>query len=281
MAEAKRTSILALYDCETGETTELARFPERIEAPFFRTQTELFYNARGRIFCLHTDSGEVEEIPTGECTRCNNDHVFSDDRRRLAVSHSAEGWGSRVYIVELGSDRPARLVTPLAPSYLHGWRGDTLLCCSQRNGEYDVYAVSESDGTETRLTFSPGLNDGPEFSPDGLTIWFCSVRSGNMECWRMDADGGNPVRLTDNGRHNWFPHISPDGTRAAYISYRTDEARPDEHPADRHVQLRLMKPDGSGDRCLAEFFGGQGSLNVNSWSPDSRFIAFVRYEVGK
>ena len=281
MAEKKLTSILALLDMETGECEELRRFDGRIEAPFFRNENELYYNADGLIFCLSMDSGEVRQIPTGECVRCNNDHVFSDDRKRLAVSHSAPGFGSRVYIVELDGDSPAKLVTPLSPSYLHGWWGKTLLCCSQRNGEYDVYAVDEDTGEEKRLTFSHGLNDGPEFSPDGKTIWFCSVRSGNMECWKMNADGGDPVRLTDNGRHNWFPHISPDGGKVAYISYRTDEVRADDHPADKHVEIRRMNPDGTGDEAVIAFLGGQGSLNVNSWSPDCRHIAFVRYEYGE
>jgi Tol biopolymer transport system component len=100
-----------------------------------------------------------------------------------------------------------------------------------------------------------------------------------MDCWRMDADGRNPVRLTGNGRNNWFPHISPDGSVIAYISYDPAEVRPDDHPANKNVEIRRINPDGTGDRTVVKFFGGQGSLNVNSWMPGSRHLAFVKYEV--
>ena len=100
-----------------------------------------------------------------------------------------------------------------------------------------------------------------------------------MDCYVMEADGSNPRRITDNGRNNWFPHVSPDGSAVAYISYDPAEVQPGDHPANKNVEIRCMNPDGSGDRTLVKFFGGQGSLNVNSWMPDSRRLAFVRYEL--
>ncbi len=278
----KTNSILCLLDTETGDVTEIKRFDRLIEAPFFRGERELFYNESGRIFRLFMDSREIEEIPTGECNHCNNDHVLSPDGTMLAISHSPESdWQSRIYIVGLEPQTPPCLVTPIGPSYLHGWSpdGKTLAYCACRNGEYDVYTISIDGGEETRLTDVPGLDDGPEYAPDGRYIWFNSVRSGLMECFRMDADGSNPVRLTDNGRNNWFPHISPDGTTIAYISYDPAEVRPDDHPANKHVEIRCINPDGTNDRTMVKFFGGQGSFNVNSWMPDSRRLAFVRYEI--
>ena len=278
----KTTSILCLLDVVTGEVTELKRFPHLMEAPFFRSTTELLYNARGRIFRLRTDTGGIDEIPTGDCIHCNNDHVLSPDGTMLAVSHSPEtDWQSRIYILGLDPVTPPRLVTPLGPSYLHGWSpdGKTLAYCASRGGEYDVCTIPACGGEETRLTDTPGLNDGPEYSPDGKYIYFNSVRSGLMGCWRMDADGGNPVRLTDNGRNNWFPHISPDGSVIAYISYDPAEVRPDDHPANKNVEIRRMNPDGTDDRTVVKFFGGQGPLHVNSWTTDSRHLAFVKYEV--
>lgn len=278
----KVNSILCLLHVESGEVTELKRFPHRMEAPFFRSESELLYNENGRIFCLHTDTGEIREIPTGTCTRCNNDHVLSPDGSMLAVSHSPEpDRQSRIYILDLDPLSPPRLITPTGPSYLHGWSPDgrTLAYCACRNGDYDVYTIPAEGGEEKRLTDTPGLDDGPEYSPDGRYIWFNSVRAGLMDCWRMDADGKNPVRMTDNGRNNWFPHVSPDGSAVAYISYDPAEVQPGDHPANKNVEIRCMNPDGSGDRTLVKFFGGQGSLNVNSWMPDSRRLAFVRYEL--
>ncbi len=280
--DKKIRSILELYDIQTGRVTELKRFDHVIEAPFFRGEKELFFNAGGRIFRLWMESGNVEEIPTGYCTRCNNDHVLSPDGKLLAVSHhTAEDGQSRIYVIDLESRQPPRLVTPIAPSYLHGWSpdGKTLSYCAERNGEYDVYVIPAEGGLETRLTFAPGLDDGPEYSPDGRHIYFNSVRDGLMNCYRMDTDGKNVVKLTDNGRNNWFPHISPDGSAIVYVSYHADDVAPGDHPANKNVELRRILPDGTGDETLVKLFGGQGTINVNSWMPDSRHFAFVRYEL--
>lgn len=273
-------SILELLDTKSGLTRELLRLDHRIEAPFFRGENEVLFNANGHIFRLFLDSGRMEEIPTGYCCHCNNDHVLSPDLKRLAVSHNTEeDHSSRIYIVELDGSAPPRLITPLAPSFLHGWSpdGQMLAYCACRQGDYDVYVIPAEGGVEKRLTDTPGLDDGPEYAPDGSAIYFNSVRGGLMDCYRMDPDGQNVTRLTDNGRNNWFPHIAPDGSMIAYISYGA-EIDPGSHPANKHVELRLIAPDGTNDRTVVRLFGGQGSLNVNSWMPDSRHLAFVRYE---
>lgn len=280
--EKKIVSILEQLDTKTGEVQTIKRFDRHIEAPFFRGEGELLFNSNGRIFRFWMNSGEVEEISTGYCNHCNNDHVLSPDGRLLAVSHAAEeDHLSRIYVIDLEDSKPPRLITPLAPSYLHGWSpdGKMLAYCASRNSEYDVYVIPADGGVEMRLTYAEGLDDGPEYSPDGKYIYFNSVRSGLMDCYRMDANGENQLRLTDNRRNNWFPHISPDGSLIAYVSYSADEVEPGSHPANKNVELRLMNPDGTEDRTAVKLFGGQGTLNVNSWMPDSRHLAFVRYEL--
>lgn len=280
----KVTSILELLDITSGKTTELARFDYLIEAPFFRGENELLYNSDGRIYRMMMDTKEIAQIPTGYCTGCNNDHVLSPDGKLLAVSHgTAEDGQSRIYIINLEDPAdPPRLVTPLAPSYLHGWSADgkTLAYCASRKGEYDVYVVPAEGGVEKQLTFTEGLNDGPEYSSDGKYIYFNSVRGGLMDCYRMDVDGGNVVKLTDNGKNNWFPHVSPDCKTIVYIAYDASEVPPGSHPSNKNVELRKMNPDGSGDELVLKLFGGQGTINVNSWMPDSKRLAFVRYETG-
>lgn len=279
--EKRRFSLLCLIDMATGEEREIMRCEGNLEAPFFRSRDELCYNTGGRIHRMNLATGERDILPTGSKIRCNNDHVFSKDGRYLFISNGDEGVGSRIYVTEVGSEAEPRLITPLAPSYLHGVSpdGGTIAYCACRGGEYDVYTMPVEGGAETRLTCTPGLCDGPEYSPDGKKIYFCSVRCGNMECFVMDADGSNQTRLTGNGRHNWFPHISHDGGKIAYISYDPAEVKPGDHPPDRNVQLRLMNADGSDDRCLVSFFGGQGSLNVNSMRQGTNELAYVKYEI--
>ena len=159
-------------------------------------------------------------MDTGFADCCNNDHVLSPDGTRVGISHgTGEDGRSRVYTLPLSGGVP-RLITPMAPSYLHGWSPDgrTLAYCAERNGEFDIYTIPVEGGEETRLTHTPGLNDGPEYSPDGKHIWFNSVRSGLMQVWRMNADGSDQTRMTwEEDLNCWFPHLSPDGTQVAYI----------------------------------------------------------------
>ena len=142
----------------------------------------------------------------------------------------------------------------------------------------DVYAISAEGGIEQQLTANAGFNDGPEYDPNG-EIWFNSTRTGLMQCWKMNCDGTGQTQMTFSDRNNWFPHVSPDGKKVVYLSYSRDGLDASEHLPNMHVQLRLMDYDGSNDRLLLELFGGQGSINVNSWCNDSRRIAFVRYEL--
>ncbi len=141
------------------------------------------------------------------------------------------------------------------------------------------YTISVDGGPETQLTDSPGLDDGPEYSPDGGYIWFNSVRSGLMQIWRMDADGANPVHMFQEEANCWFPHVSPDGKWVVYLAYDKDEVAPGDHPANKHVELRLAPAAGGASRTLAKLFGGQGTINVNSWAPDNRTLAFVSYRL--
>ena len=273
-------SIIEFYDLASGKVTELKRFDFLMEAPFFASNDKLMYNAEGKIYQIELATGEVSQVDTGFCIRCNNDHVLSPDGTKLAVSHHPEDGQSRVFLVDLTGKEEPKLITPNAPSYLHGYSpdGKTLAYCANRNGDYDVYCISVEGGEEVQLTKSPGLDDGPEYGADGK-IYFNSVRDGLMNCYRMDANGENVTRLTDNGLNCWFPHIAPDMSVIAYIAYDPAEVAADDHPANKNVTLRLCDPDGGNDREAVKLFGGQGTINVNSWKPDSSGFAFVRYEL--
>ena len=170
-------------------------------------------------------------------------------------------------------------MTEKAPSYLHGWSpdGKTLAFCGDRNGNFDVYTIPVAGGEEKRLTTAEGLDDGPEYSPDGNYIYFNSVRSGSMQVWRMKSDGSEQEQLTNDEYNNWFPHVSPDGNRIVFISFNKDVPA-GQHPPDKEVVLRTMTLSNKRITVLTKLFGGQGTINVNSWSPDSRRLAFVSYQ---
>jgi Tol biopolymer transport system component len=219
----------------------------------------------------------AQVINTGFATRNNNDHVLSFDGRTLAISHHAveDSGASIVYTVPVTGGTPKR-ATAKGPSYLHGWSPDGrwLVYTGQREAEFDIYKVGVNGGAEIRLTSSKGLDDGPEFTPDGKYIYFNSVRSGRMQIWRMRPDGSEQKQITNDGFNNWFPHISPDGKWLVYIAFPPD-VRADDHPFYKHVMLRLIPVGGGSARVIAYVYGGQGTINVPSWSPDGTRLAFV------
>ena len=282
IAQRDSISILETVDVFTGMRAVLKEFDYVIEAPnWTREGRYLVYNSQGRMYSYELLSGEIKEIDTDFAIDCNNDHVLSPDNTQLAISHfTFEDASSRIYILPLRGGSPV-LVTQKGPSYLHGWSPDgaRLAYCAERNGQYDIYTVSLKGGAETQLTDLPGLDDGPEYSPDGRYIWFNSTRTGLMQIWRMEVDGSNPTHMVVEDANCWFPHVSPDGNWVVYIAYDKNDVMPGDHPANKDVELRLIPATGGTSKSIAKLFGGQGTINVNSWSPDNRTIAFVSYRL--
>jgi TolB protein len=275
-------SILETIDVHTGERTVLKEFETVIEAPNWTQDGKyLVYNSQGKMFTYELATGEIKEIDTGFATDCNNDHVLSPDNVQLAVSHfTNEDATSRIYTLPLSGGQPV-LVTDKGPSYLHGWSpdGKRLAYCAERNGQYDIYTISVNGGEETQLTDESGLDDGPEYSPDGDHIWFNSTRTGLMQVWRMGTDGSKPTHMLKEEANCWFPHVSPDGAWVVYIAYGKGDVEPGDHPPNKNVELRLIPAGGGASKTIVNLFGGQGTMNVNSWSPDNRTIAFVSYRL--
>lgn len=271
---------LEILDTETLAVTTLATFDHVIEAPNWTLDGKsLVYNAMGRLYVHDLEGGHARPLDTGFAQRCNNDHVLSPDGRQIAISHSPEDGMSRIYTLPLSGGNPT-LITPMGPSYLHGWSpdGQTLAYCAKRGEHYDVFTIPAIGGEEMRLTDSGGVDDGPEYTPDGAYIWFNSARSGRMQLYRMRPDGTAVERMTHDERNNWFAHISPDGERVVYISYESEGIDPLTHLPGKHVELRMMSSNGGAPQTLLSLYGGQGTMNVNAWAPDSRRLAFVRFE---
>ncbi len=286
---APSTAPPVLYS--TLETVAIASTDRRVvytdashfEAPnWTHDGANFLFNKEGHIVRLPVGGGTPSIIDTGSAIHCNNDHGISPDSKWLAISDSSQpDHESSVYIVPFDGGTPRRL-TKDSPSYWHGWSpdGKTLAFVGKRNGDFDIYTIPFTGGEETRLTTAKGLDDGPEYSPDGKYIYFNSERTGHMQIWRMHADGSQQEQVTFDDFNDWFPHISPDSKWMVFISYGNDVVG---HPPNKDVQLRIMNmADGKIDgpiTVLAKLFGGQGTMNVPSWSPDSLRVAFVSYQL--
>lgn len=282
IAERDTYSSLETMDVQTGARTVLKEFDYVIEAPNWTQDGKfLVYNSRGHLYTYELATGAIGELESGFAVDCNNDHVLAPDNSEIAISHFTYADAtSRIYIIPFAGGSP-RLVTEQGPSYLHGWSPDgrRLAYCGARGGQYDIYTIAVEGGSETKLTNLPGLDDGPEYSPDGRHIWFNSTRTGLMQVWRMEIDGANPTQMVREDANCWFPHVSPDGRQVVYIAYGKDDVAPGDHPANKNVEIRLVSAAGGEARTIAKLFGGQGTMNVNSWSPDNRTFAFVAYRL--
>jgi hypothetical protein len=277
-------SVLEILDVHSGRLQMVHRSAQPLEAPNWTTDGKaLIYNVSGRaegwgrLVRFDLAMRIPAFLDTGFAIKNNNDHVLSFDGAFLGISdQSAPDGQSAICTLPVGGGTPKR-ITPLTPSYLHGWSldGKWLVYTGGRSNKYDIYkTLSDGGGPEIRLTDSPGLNDGPEFTPDGKYIYFNSSRSGKMQIWRMRPDGADQEQVTNDEFNNWFPHASPDGKWVVFLSY-APEAAPTDHPYYQQVYLRLMPLAGGTAKVIAYVYGGQGTINVPSWSPDSQRLVFV------
>jgi TolB protein len=268
-----------------GERQVVYETRDHIEAPnWSRDGRTLLFNSGGKLYQIPVKGGAPTPIDSGTASRLNNDHGLSPDGKQLVISHEPKG-DSLIYVMPAKGGEP-RQVTALGPSYWHGWSpdGKTLAYCANRNDNYDIYTIptaAENSKEETRLTTAPGLDDGPDYSHDGKSIYFNSVRTGQMHIFRMKTDGSEQTQITsEDAWADWFPHPSPNGKWIVFLSY---EKGVEGHPPNKDVALRLLslpiKADKSEPRVLTRLFGGQGTINVPSWSPDSRSVAFVSYRL--
>ena len=272
-------SNLELLEVATGAREIVYKVPYSIQGPNWSRDGKsiIFNSSKGIVYHFDLATRTATALNTGSVKNNNNDHVISFDGKSLGLSSSVDKLGgSIIYTVPLTGGIP-RQITPGGPSYLHGWSpdGKFLVFCGERKGEFDVYKIPAAGGQEVRLTDAKGLDDGPEYSPDGKYIYFNSVRSGLMQIWRMKPDGSGQEQVTKDEFNNWFAHISPDGKWMVFISFLKEEVAPGDHPPYKHVYLRLKPIDGGEPMVIAYLYGGQGTINTPSWSPDSKKIAFI------
>ncbi|MBT8180197.1 MAG: PD40 domain-containing protein [Eudoraea sp.] len=274
-------SNLEILDIGSGHREIIYRSAHSIQAPNWTPDGKrLIYNSKGHLYNYELSTNSISPLNTGFAVNNNNDHVLTFDGTLLGLSnHNPDDGGTSAlyYLPAQGDSLPTMVTKPgVGASYLHGWSPDNkkMVFTGNRNGAYDIYTIDVHSGKEEQLTNKTTLDDGPEYSPDGEYIFFNSTRTGKMKLWRMKANGEDKTQLTFDEYNDWFPHVSPDKKWIAFISFPKD-IDPSDHPFYKHCLLRIMPYEGGKPKVIAYIYGGQGSINVPSWSPDSKKIAFV------
>lgn len=272
------------YDVSTGVSTLVHTSADVLfEAPNWAAGGDLILNGDGLLWRLSPDGSAPVRIPLSGVPGLNNDHVLGLGD---AVFVSADD--GHIYQASLRGGPGRRVTHEDRMHFLHGVSpdGTTLAYVGIEEQRWDagnLWTIPAAGGPSTRLTGPGGPDDGPEYSPDGSWIYFNTERfSGsrkNAQIARIRPDGSGLEQLTVDDRVNWFPHFAPDGSRAVYLSYPPGTQG---HPADLPVELRLVEDgDWRSARVIVSLPGGQGTINVNSWSPDSAHFAYVDYPVAQ
>jgi Tol biopolymer transport system component len=289
-------SAISIYDVESKSVRVVYTADKLWEAPNWSLDGKyLLANSEGKLYRFQLDANEKaqpEKLPLDATYECNNDHGLSHDGKLLAFSAKyGSSQESQVFVASSDGTKP-RLLTANHPSYFHGWSpdGKWLAFVGNRDSRhFNIFRIAVDGGTEQQLTANPANDDGPDYSPDGNWIYINSNRTGGWDIWRFPATGAGPgdakaERITSDELEDWFPHPSPDGKWLVFLSF--PKGTPG-HDVKTNVQLRMMPMPQNGAKqaaissiqVLTHFFGGQGTINVNSWSPDSKRFAFVSYEV--
>lgn len=274
------TSRIMVYDFEEGKSFPILETDMHIEAPNWTPEGDaLIVNGDGCLFWVDLENPELWEIDTGLCIKLNNDHGITPDGETLIFSDHTYGEGSVIWTQSLGDeDADPKRVTSNSPSWWHGVSpdGKTLTYTAVRDGVFGIYTIAIAGGDETCVIESPHHYDGPDYTPDGQWIWFNSERSGtgSSDLWRVRTDGSDFEQMTDDDRVNWFPHPSPEGDKIVYLAYPSGTQG---HPSGKDVELRLFTGKGETPETLVSLYGGQGTINVPSWSPDGVAFAYVEY----
>jgi Tol biopolymer transport system component len=278
-------SEVCVFDLSTQSVRTVLRHEGHIEAPNWHPDGFLLVNMNNALFRVSLDAGTLEAVDTGPLRACNNDHGFSHDGQRLALSDKSESGQSRIFVLDWSQGASSlRRVSPHDPSWFHGWApsGARIVYAAARGDSprppVAVFSCSATDGSDEQRHSCESFAhaDGPEFSASGEWIWFNGERDGATKLWRVHvSDRARHEQMTFGPTVDWFPHASPNGEHVLFLRYAAGTTG---HPAFRDVTLALMPQDGGAAVDLVRLHGGQGTINVPCWAPDSSAFAFVRHE---
>jgi TolB protein len=264
---------------QPGPIGEAFWYPDTARMLYFRGALDRLFRVKADYPGQPTTAGRLAmpqpvKLVSGTCSTC----VVADTGRRWSVAEGPVGAGGirsttlTVRPVAGGATNSAQ--TPVLSS-LARWTPDgaALTYANDRDGQ--LYVVRATSPEPIRVT-TRGRNAHPEFSPDGQWIYFDSDRSGTRQLWRIRLDGGAPEQLTTGEIESAQPHVSPDGRAVAFLSFDAGSTLP---RGLRNARLRLLSLATGAVDDLAQFLGGEGTLDAYPWAPNGQYLAFVSYQL--
>ncbi|KUM34453.1 hypothetical protein [Arthrobacter sp. EpRS71] len=257
-----------------------------LEAPNWTLDgSSLILNGDGKLWRLDVSGGEPAEVLLTGVPDLNNDHVLAPDGTTVFLSAN----DGHIYRAALSGGQATRITDEDGSfHFLHGVSpdGKELAYVGIEAGDFTqpgrLMTIASDGGATARVVdVGSGHRDGPEYSPDGKWLYLntesFTKAPGHAQLARVQVDGSGFERLLESDTVDWFPHLSPDGRYATYIQFPSGT---EGHPADLPVDVVLVSTeDWTTPLHTWPLFGGQGTLNVNSWSPDSVRFAFVAYPI--
>ncbi|MDJ1113120.1 TolB family protein [Microbacterium dauci] len=275
-----------VYDLATGDDRIVFEHANvLLEAPNWAAEG-LLLNGGGLLWSLDPDAAdatliqvELPGVPT-----LNNDHVLVPGTDDILLSAN----DGQIYRAPRAGGTAVRITDPDDPHwhFLHGVRPDagriayTALELADGRAVQGGIRVANIDGSDDRAITPGQVADGSEWSPDGEWVYLNTevFSPGHAQIARMREDGSELEQLTFDERVNWFPHLAPGGEATVYLSYPPGTQG---HPADLTVELRVVRGDDwAHPQTVATLPGGQGTINVHSWSPEGARFAYVDYPFG-
>lgn len=268
---------ITIDDAARQATVLLSERGHSMAPNWSRDGKSIVFTRGGQIDTIPAEGGAAQPIDVGGLVSCSGSHGFSPDGKWFALSCATPDRTDRqVFIIPASGGKPRQLTKNTG--YFHSWSpdGKTIVYTRGTKAGLTIYTMPVEGGPETAISRGTGVDDDPDYSPDGKYIYFNSDRWGGMQIARMRPDGSDVEQVTFDNHRNWTPHPSPDGKSIVFLSYDPSVTT---HAANRDIALRILSTSDGKIRTLVNLVGGDGTMNVANWSPDSKSIAFVSYQM--
>jgi Tol biopolymer transport system component len=232
------------------------------------------YTQRANIWSIEIPAGRVASVHEAQQVTFGTEKIeklaVSWDGAWLAYDSDRSGHPN-LWKMPLAGGTPQQLTHGANNEFVNDWSpdGQELVFHSMREGgQRDVLVVS-ADGTRTEVVAATAAEEQHSaWGPDGNSIIYDRFESGHatnqlyvVRRAKRGAPWGSPQRLTSDGSSD--PKWSPDGRLIAYCV---------------RGELRVIAPDGTGQRVIVPASPGRPEPSYPIWSRDSQVIYYKAYD---